>query len=180
MILRPLFLLLAVALAAAMLMAACVSAWGLMFVSVATVDADVALPVPLMIPRAALHFVPDHVFEDAISPLDEERMAAAFAAAGVLADALAEVPGDVALVEVRERETFVRVGKEGDDLVVHVDDEGARVRVRTPLALLGSMADVCDPAGCDLKRLARIALREMRDLRVEVRDADNDVKLYAW
>ncbi len=180
MILRPLFLLLGVALAAAMLMAACVSAWGLVFVSVATTDADLAVPVPVALPRAALHFIPDHVFEDAIDSADEERLAAAFRAAGVLADALAEVPDDFVLVEVRERETTVRVAKEGDDLVVRVDDADARVRVRAPIQLLGSVADVCGPAGCDLKRLARNALRELDDLRVEVRDRDNDVRVHAW
>lgn len=180
MILRSLLLLFAAALGAAVLVAAVVSAAGLLFVSVATADQKLTLPIPIALPRAALPFIPDHVFEDALDPADEKMLAGALEAAGALAGALRDVPDGFTLVEVRERETSVEVGKEGGDLVVRVDDAGARVRVRAPLAVLDGMTAACDTAGCDLKRLARKVLGEMRDLRIEVRDAENDVKLYAF
>ncbi len=180
MIFRPLFLLFAAALGAAVLVAAAVSATGLLFVSVATADTKLVLPVPIALPRIALPFVPDHVFEDALDPADEKTLAGALQAADALADALRDVPDGFTLVEVRERKTSVRVAKERADLVVRVDDAGARVRIRAPLAVLDGADGVCDASGCDLKLLARKVLEDLRDLRVEVRDPENDVKLYAF
>ncbi len=163
----------AVALTASLAMAACVSALGLTFVTVATAVANVSLPVPLALPRAAVAFLPDGLLDAA----EERELGAALAALGALADALEDVPDGFALVEVEEPGTSVRIAKDGDALAVRVDDRDQRVRVSAPIAALAGAAAACGPERCDLKALARAVLGEAQGLRVEVRDGEYDVRI---
>ena len=148
--LRLLGLLLAAALISALLFGACVAACGVAMVSVVADGApNIVAPVPLMLPLAALHLVPDHLAHDEMHEEMDALGGAAVLALGPFARAL-EAAGDAELVRVTDGEDQVLIATEGGDLVIRVregGDSGNRVFLRTPLEVLEDIGDVCEAYG---------------------------------
>ena len=185
---RVLGILLAAALISALLFGACLSACGVAVVSVAAEGGpNIVAPVPLMLPLAALHFVPDHWMDDAMREDMDEFRGPALIALGEFARALEEAD-DAVLVRVTEGEDEVEVAKEGDDLVIRVRERGsagARVFVRTPLQAIESVADACvqaDESGiqCNPGRMARSLITAIRGAEVKVREGTTKVDVTVW
>lgn len=188
--LRFLGLLAVAALAAALLFGACLAACGVAVVSVVADDGlTIAAPVPLLIPLAALEFVPERVFDEVQTELEHDAGPAILA----LGDLLASLEGveDAVLVRVEDGDDLVLVAKERDDLVVRVQEGGsdARVFVRTPIRALARAAAACEEAPterdasrvrCDGRALATAMVRFARGAEVEVRDRDARVDLSIW
>lgn len=185
---RLLGILLTAALLCALLFGACLAACGVAVVSVVTEEGpNIVAPIPLILPLAALQFTPDEVIDEA--GLDEmDRFgASAFAALGAVVRALASAE-DAVLINVIDDEEQVSVAKDGDELVVRVEEggtDGARVLVRAPLKALESVADACAPAGegrvhCHPRDLARSVLTAIRGAEVAVRDGDTRVDVTVW
>ena len=186
--LRLLGILLAAALIAALLFGACVSACGVAVVSVVADGApNIVAPVPLMLPLAALHFVPEHLVDEEIPEEMDALAGAAILALAPFARALEEA-GDAVLVRVTDGEEQVLVATEGDDLVIRVREggkEGTRVFLRTPLRVLEDLGDACEAAGdsevrCHPLGMARSVLSAARGTEIEVRDGENRVDVTVW
>ena len=186
--LRLLGLLLAAALISALLFGACVAACGVAMVSVVADGApNIVAPVPLMLPLAALHLVPEHLVDDEMHEEMDAVGGAAILALGPFAKALAEA-GDAVLVRVTDGEDQVVVATEGDDLVIRVQeggDPGNRVFVRTPLRVLEDIGDACDVSGdsevrCNPLGMARSLITAARGSEVEVRDGETRVDITVW
>lgn len=186
--LRLLGLLLAAALISALLFGACVAACGVAMVSVVADGAPhVVAPVPLMLPLAALHLVPEHLVDDEMHEEMDALGGAAVLALGPFARALEEA-GDAVLVRVTDGEDQVLIATEGDDLVIRVQeggDPGNRVFVRTPLRVLEDIGDACEMSGdsgvrCHPLGMARSLLSAARGAEIEVRDGETRVDITVW
>lgn len=186
--LRLLGLLLAAALISALLFGACVAACGVAMVSVVADGAPhVVAPVPLMLPLAALHLVPEHLVDDEMHEEMDALGGAAVLALGPFARALEEA-GDAVLVRVTDGEDQVLIATEGDDLVIRVQeggDPGNRVFVRTPLRVLEDIGDACEMSGdsgvrCHPLGMARSLLSAARGSEIEVRDGETRVDITVW
>ena len=187
--LRILGILLAAALVAALLFAACVSACGVAVVSVvADGSPNIVAPVPLLLPLAAIHLVPDRLFDHADREEFDRFGGPALSALGAALSALGEAE-DAVLVRVTDGKDRVLVAKEGDDLVVRVREggaRGARVLVRTPLRALTEAAAACEEdetssrVRCDPRQIARSLIGFARGMEVEVRDGDTEVDISVW
>ena len=185
---RLLGILLAAALISALLFGACISACGVAVVSVvAEGGPNFVAPVPLMLPLAALHFVPDHLMDDAMHEEMDEFGGPALAGLGEFLEALEEAE-DAVLVRVTEPDNEVLIAKEGKDLVIRVREGGsddARVFVRTPLrALSEAFGSACEEGGSSLRcspgRMARAFIPVLRGTEIEVRDGDTRVDVTVW
>ncbi len=184
---RLLGILLAAALISALLFGACISACGVAVVSVVAEEGpNFVAPIPLMLPLAALHFVPDHVMDEAMSEGMDEFGGPALSGLGGFLEALEEVE-DAVLVRVTEPGNEVLIAKEGEDLVIRVREgsEGARVFVRTPLrALSEAVQDACEEREtsfrCSPGRMARALIPVLRGTEIEVRDGDTRVDVSVW
>lgn len=185
---RLLGMLLVAALVSALLVGACVSACGVAVVSVVAEEGpNFVAPVPLMLPLAALRFVPEDLMDEAAHEEMDELEGPAIVALGAFARALEDAE-DAVLVRVTEDEEQVLIAKEGDELVVRVaegGDAGTRVLVRTPLEVLKSFSDACEPAGesgvrCHPVRMAESLLAAIRGAEIEVRDHDIKVDVTVW
>ena len=185
---RLLGILLAAALISALLFGACISACGVAVVSVvAEGGPNFVAPVPLMLPLAALHFVPDHLMDEAMHEEMDEFGGPALLALGGFFEALEEAE-DAVLVKVTEPDNEVLIAKEGDDIVVRVREggaSGARVLVRAPLGALAEIAGACEESGdskvhCHPGRMARSFLSAVRGAEVEVRDGKTRVDVTVW
>ena len=185
---RLLGILLAAALISALLFGACLSACGVAVVSVvAEGGPNIVAPVPLMLPLAALHFVPDHVMDDAMREKMDEFGGPALTALGEFARALADAE-DAVLVRVTDGEEQALIAKEGNELVIRVHEggtEGARVLVRAPLEVLESVADACEPVGesgirCNPRRMAQSLIAAIRGTEIEVREGGTRVDVTVW
>ena len=185
---RLLGILLAAALISALLFGACVAACGVAVVSVVAEEGpNIVAPVPLMLPLAALHLVPEHLVEDGMHEEMDALGGAAILALGPFARALAEA-GDAVLVQVTDGEEQVLVATEGDDLVVRVQeggDSGNRVFLRTPLRVLEDIGDACEAVGdsevrCHPLGMARSLLSASRGTEIEVRDGETRVGVTVW
>ena len=185
---RLLGILLAAALISALLFGACVAACGVAVVSVVAEEGpNIVAPVPLMLPLAALHLVPDHLVDDEMHEEMDALGGAAVLALGPFARALEEA-GDAVLVRVTDGEEQVVVATEGDDLVVRVregGDSGNRVFLRTPLRVLEDIGDACEASGdsevrCDPLGMARSLLSASRGTEIEVRDGETRVDITVW
>ena len=181
-------ILLAAALVSALLLGACVSACGVAMVSVvADGGPTIVAPVPLMLPLAALHLVPDHLMEDAMHEEMDEYGGPALIALGAFARALEEAD-DAVLVKITDNEDQVQIAKEDDDLVIRVREggaAGARVFVRAPLGVLEEMGDACEVSEaaevrCHPGRLARALFSAVRGAEIEVRDGRTRVDVTVW
>ena len=186
--LRLLGLLLAAALISALLFGACVAACGVAMVSVVADGAPhIVAPVPLMLPLAALHLVPDHLVDNEVHGEMDAVGGAAIMALGPFARALEEA-GDAVLVRVTDGEDQVLIATEGDDLVIRVQEGGEpgnRVFVRTPLRVLEDIGDACDMSGdseirCHPLEMARSLLSAARGSEIEVRDGEIRVDITVW
>ncbi len=186
--LRLLAILLAAALVSALLFGACVAACGVAMVSVVADGAPhIVAPVPLMLPLAALHLVPEHVVDGEMHEEMDALGGAAILALGPFARALEEA-GDAVLVRVTDGEDRVEVATEGDDLVIRVregGDPGNRVFVRTPLRVLEDIGDACEMSGdsgirCHPLGMARSLLSAARGSEIEVRDGETRVDITVW
>ena len=186
--LRLLGLLLAAALISALLFGACVAACGVAVVSVVAEEGpNIVAPVPLMLPLAALHLVPDHVVDDEVHEHMDALEGAAVLALGPFARAL-QAAGDAELVRVTGGEDEVLIATEGDDLVIRVregGDPGNRVFLRTPLRVLEDIGDACEASGesrirCDPLGMARSLLSAARGTEIEVRDGETRVDITVW
>ena len=189
---RLLGFLLAGALISALVFGACLSACGVAMVSVvADGGPNLVAPVPLILPLAALHFVPEHLPERLMDramhdEMDEFRGPALLGLAGFL-EAL-EDADDAVLVQVSEPDNEVRIAKEGENLVIRVREgggEGPRVFVSTPLRALAEAArSACEPHGasfrCHPAQLARSFIPVVRGSEIEVRDGDTRVDVSGW
>ena len=185
---RLLGILLAAALISALLFGACISACGVAVVSVvAEGGPNFVVPVPLMLPLAALHFVPDHLMDDAMHEEMDEFGGPALAGLAGFLKALEEVE-DAVLVRVTEPDNEVLIAKEGEDLVIRVREGGsgdARVFVRTPLrALSEAFGSACEEGGSSLRcspgRMARALIPVLRGTEIEVRDGETRVDVSVW
>ena len=185
---RLLGILLAAALISALLFGACISACGVAVVSVvAEGGPNFVAPVPLMLPLAALHFVPDHLMDDAMHEEMDEFRGPALVGLGEFLEALEEVE-DAVLVRVTEPDNEVLIAKEGEDLVIRVREGGsddARVFVRTPLrALSEAFGSACEEGGSSLRcspgRMARALIPVLRGTEIEVRDGETRVDVSVW
>ena len=186
--LRLLGILLAAALISALLFGACVAACGVAVVSVVAEEGPrIVAPVPLMLPLAALHLVPEHLVDDEMHEEMDALGGAAVLALGPFARALEE-SGDAVLVRVTDGEDQVVVATEGDDLVIRVregGDPGNRVFVRTPLRVLEDIGDACEMSGdseirCHPLEMARSLLSAARGSEIEVRDGETRVDITVW
>lgn len=191
---RFLGILLLAALCAGLLITACVSACGVAFVSVIAEDGPkIIAPVPLIVPLTALRVAPERILEEAGESL-EGLPAHALAALGPFLEVLAEGDEDAVLAEIEERESLVRIVREGDELVLQVREgpeaEGTRVAVRWPIRSLTEAAAACStesgPDGsteeirCDLRQVAYGLLRAARGGEVEVRAPEGRVDISIW
>ena len=185
---RLLGILLAGALISALLFGACVAACGVAVVSVVAEEGPtIVAPVPLMLPLAALHLVPDHLVGHEIHEDLDALEGAAVLALGPFARAL-EAAGDAELVRVTDGEDQVLIATEGGDLVIRVregGDPGKRVFVRTPLGVLEDIGDACEVAGdsgvrCDPVGMARSLITAARGTEIEVRDGATRVDVTVW
>ncbi len=185
---RLLGILLAAALISALLFGACVSACGVAVVSVVAEEGpNFVAPIPLMLPLAALHFVPDHLMDDAMHEEMDEFGGPALVGLGGFLGALEEAE-DAVLVRVTEPDNEVIIAKEGGDLVIRVREagtEGARVFVRTPLrALSEAVQDACEEREtsfrCSPGRMARSLIPVLRGTEIEVRDGNSRVDVTVW
>lgn len=186
--LRLLAILLAAALISALLFGACVAACGVAVVSVVAEEGpNIVAPVPLMLPLAALHLVPEHLVDDEMHEEMDALGGAAVLALGPFARAL-EDAGDAVLVRVTDGEDQVLIATEGDDLVIRVregGDPGNRVFVRTPLRVLEDIGDACEMSGdseirCNPLGMARSLITAARGSEVEVRDGETRVDITVW
>ena len=186
--LRLLGLLFAAALISALLFGACVAACGVAMVSVVADGApNIVAPVPLMLPLAALHLVPDHLVHDEMHEEMDALGGAAVLALGPFARAL-EAAGDAELVRVTDGDDQVLIATEGGDLVIRVregGDAGNRVFLRTPLEVLEDIGDACEAYGdsevrCHPLGMARSLLTAARGTEIEVRDGDTRVDITVW
>ncbi len=192
---RFLGLLALAALAAALLFGACLAACGVAVVSVVSNDGPtIVAPVPLLIPLAALEFLPEHLFDEAHADLDRDA-GPALLALGALLTSLEDVD-EAVLVRVEDGDDLVLVAKEQEDIVVRIREEGsdARVLVRAPIRALARAAEACaetapddderDHASatvrCDGRALASAVIRFARGAEVEVRDRDARVDISVW
>ncbi len=185
---RLLGILLAAALISALLFGACVAACGVAVVSVVAEEGpNIVAPVPLMLPLAALHLVPDHLVDDEMHEEMDALAGAAVLALGPFARALEEA-GDAVLIRVTDGEEQVVVATEGDDLVVRVregGDSGNRVFLRTPLRVLEDLGNACEAVGdsevrCHPLGMARSLLSASRGTEIEVRDGETRVDITVW
>ncbi len=185
---RLLGILLAAALISALLFGACVAACGVAVVSVVAEEGpNIVAPVPLMLPLAALHLVPEHLVDDEMHEEMDALGGAAILALGPFARALEEA-GDAVLIRVTDGEEQVLVATEGDDLVVRVregGDSGNRVFPRTPLRVLEDLGDACEAVGdsevrCHPLGMARSLLSASRGTEIEVRDGETRVDVTVW
>ena len=174
--LRLLGILFAAALVSALIFGACLAACGVAVVSVVAEEGpSFVAPVPLMLPLAALHLVPDHLVDHEIHQDMEGLEGAAILALGPFARAL-EAAGDAELVRVTDGEDQVLIATEGDDLVIRVregGDSGNRVFLRTPLRVLEDIGDACEASGesgirCNPLAMARSLLTAARGTEIEV------------
>ena len=148
---------------------------------------NIVAPVPLMLPLAALHFVPEHLVDDEMHEEMDALGGAAVLALGPFARALEEA-GDAVLVRVTDGEDQVLIATEGDDLVIRVregGDPGNRVFVRTPLRVLEDIGDACEMSGdseirCHPLGMARSLLSAARGSEIEVRDGETRVDITVW
>lgn len=186
--LRLLGILLAAALISALLFGACVAACGVAVVSVVAEEGpNIVAPVPLMLPLAALHFVPEHLVDDEMHEEMDALGGAAVVALGPFARALEEA-GDAVLVRVTDGEDQVLIATEGDDLVIRVregGDPGNRVFVRTPRRVLEDIGNACEVSGdseirCRPLGMARSLLSAARGSEIEVRDGETRVDITVW
>ena len=186
--LRLLAVLLATALVSALIFGACLAACGVAVVSVVADDGpNIVAPVPLMLPLAALHLVPDHLMDDEINEDMDALEGAAVLALGPFARAL-EAAGDAVLVRITDGEEQVLVATEGDDLVIRVregGDPGNRVFLRTPLRVLEDIGNACEASGdsevrCHPLGMARSLLAAARGTEIEVRDGETRVDITVW
>lgn len=186
--LRLLAILLAAALISALLFGACVAACGVAVVSVVAEEGtNIVAPVPLMLPLAALHLLPEHLVDDEMHEEMDALGGAAVLALGPFARALEEA-GDAVLVRVTDGEEQVLIATEGDDLVIRVregGDPGNRVFVRTPLRVLEDIGDACEMSGdseirCNPLGMARSLITAARGSEVEVRDGETRVDITVW
>lgn len=185
---RLLGILLAAALISALLFGACVAACGVAVVSVVAEEGpNFVAPVPLMLPLAALHLVPEHLVDEEMHEEMDALGGAAVLALGPFARAL-EAAGDAVLVRVTDGDEQVLIATEGDDLVIRVregGDSGDRVFLRTPLRVLEDIGDACEASGdsevrCHPLGMARSLLSAARGTEIEVRDGATRVDITVW
>ena len=97
-----------------------------------------------------------------------------------LAAALHDAP-DADFVTIDSDDEKVRVAKEGDFLVVRVEDSGAgsteNVRVKLPLAVLDALVGG-DPGSLDLVAALRALGDHADDALVDIRDGDETVRIW--
>lgn len=197
--LRLLAFLAVAALAAALLFGACLAACGVAVVSVVAEEAPhIVAPIPLVLPIAAVEFLPEHVIHEIQEGLGGDG-GPALVALGALLESLEGVESAV-LARIEDGDAHVLVAKEEDDLVVRVREKGAsgRVFVRAPIRALREAAAACAPVAdgegdsgswsfadgapvrCDGRALARAIVRFARGAEVEVRDRTNRVDISVW
>lgn len=114
---------------AGLLVATVLADWMIVDVKVPEEDLRIVVPVPLVALRAAAGLIPEEELREARVPAEvrehRERVLAAVSA-------LEQAPDGV-YVEVDARDAKVRVEKKGDELLVSVDAEGARVSCAIPV-----------------------------------------------
>jgi hypothetical protein len=93
------------------------------------------------------------------------------------ARALREAP-DADFVTVASGEESVRVGKQGDELVVHVDEPSEKVRVRLPIAVLEALLAGNDPERLDLVAGLRALAAHAGRALVDIESEDEQVRVW--
>jgi hypothetical protein len=90
---------------------------------------NITIPFPLVIGQIATNFIPDDVTADAVVPPEvrENRDEILTAVRGFV-----EAP-DATFVKVDADDAHVEISKLGDDLLIHVNADDAKVRCTVPL-----------------------------------------------
>jgi hypothetical protein len=133
----------------------------------------IVVPVPMMLARAAVSFVPQPQMP---VPPAELRDAAPMAQAALAA--LTEAP-DFELVRVEDRGEVVSIRKEDGKLRIEVDSKNERVRVNVPLSAAQA---VLDGAASGQVRTAALldAMADADGDLVEVTDGKDHVRIWMW
>ncbi len=130
------------------------------------------IPIPKAALRLAVRAVPDRVMPDTrVAEFAEYR--AGFRA---VADELVKMP-DAALVEVTDGPARVVIRKEGDLLLVEVNDATDEVSVRVPVAALGYIADAYDGERFDPAKIVKVIDELPEGDFVHVREPGAEVRL---
>lgn len=138
---------------------------------------DVTVPVPLPVARAGLWFAPEQARRVKAPELAEH-----LPRVRKIVKALEDAPDGV-FVEVRDRDEYVEIIKEDDDLRVHVID-GSRttVDVRFPLAAAQKALDAYDrdERTFDTSELVAALGSAPRGELVHVLDGKDEVRISMW
>jgi hypothetical protein len=98
---------------------------------------------PAMLAPIAVHLAPQRSLADAARKI-QPQLPVIRAALGSLSDS-----EDIVLVQVTAPDEHVRVAKEGDAIVVDVDDAGESVHVSTPIRAVSQTIEALADAGAD-------------------------------
>jgi len=103
------------------------------------------IAVPAALVRVGVHLVPDAVLDDALRDVLVE-VGPILPAVEAAWRELARTP-DFVLVEVTGPRERVRIAKEGNLLVIHVEDGSSDVHVSLPMSTIGSLMARLDRVG---------------------------------
>jgi len=168
----------AVLLSIPLLLLGLVASTGLVVVDVKTSDGPrLVIPVPLLLARAAVGFVPEAATEVEIPELGEYSEIA-----GRIVAELRECD-DAVLVEVDDRDDHVRIEKIGDEIAIEVSSDDDEVSVRIPLAAASEILESYDQGRLQvsgvLDALSSSSSLSGTDL-VHVRSENEEVKIWIW
>ena len=148
---------------------------GIAVVSVKDPDMHLWIPVPIALGHLAGAFIDLPLPKDPeIEKLLEYRSAAA-----VIIRQFHDLP-DCTLVEVDKQNEKVRISKQGDSLVVNVDDRTDHVRLRVPLQMVDRLMEAIDkphPTVGDI--VACLEWQPSGDL-LHVRSDREEVRISIW
>jgi len=168
----------AVLLSIPLLLLGLVASTGLVVVDVKSSDGPrLVIPVPLLLARAAVGFVPEAATEVEIPELGEYSEIA-----GRIVAELRECD-DAVLVEVDDRDDHVRIEKIGDEIAIEVSSDDDEVSVRIPLAAASEILESYDQGRLQvsgvLDALSSSSSLSGTDL-VHVRSENEEVKIWIW
>lgn len=155
------------------LLGGAVASSGLLVVDVREADGSrLVLPVPLVLARAATHFVPDEHTRIPCPELEEH-----LAAAKELTKELLEI-GDAELVRVEDGNETIVISKVGEHLKVEVQGDGEEVLVSLPLVAVAEILESYDGEGFVAREVISALGDAPRSDLVHVRDGEEEIKIW--
>lgn len=136
----------------------------------------IVVPFPLVAADIALGFVPEEALEDAEIPAEVGAQREAVLGA---VRALADVP-DAVLVRVSEPGAEVLVAKDGDTLVITVDEADTHVRCAIPIRAVRDALEDWDWRRVDPRMLLDVVHAAGPGTLVQVEDGDTRVAIHTW